>query len=303
MLLGDLTDKGLIQPPSFLVTNTAYLTTMGSYAYGTNDASDKMKVSDFDVYGFCLPPKEVVFPHLAGEIFGFGRQQKRFEQFEAHHVFDQDALGGKGREYDFAIFNIVKYFTLVMENNPNCIDSLFTPQECVLHITAVGNMVRDNRKIFLHKGCWPRFKGYAYSQLHKMTTKDPKGKRKEYRDKFGFDVKFGMHTVRLLSEVEMILTEGDLDLRRNNEQLKAIRRGEVPEEEIRRWASDKEKQLERLYADSKLPWGPDEGKIKDLLLACLEHHYGNLEKAITVPDRYRIALVNIKQILENNGIQ
>jgi len=50
---------------------------------------------------------------------------------------------------------------LAMKNNPNIIDSLFTPQFCVLHTTKVGNMVRDARRSFLHKGAWHRFKGYA----------------------------------------------------------------------------------------------------------------------------------------------
>ena len=62
-----------------------------------------------------------------------------------------------------------------MENNPNVIDSLFTPVNCVLHSTRVGNLVRENRRLFLHKGAWPKFKGYAYSQLHKMTDQNAAG--------------------------------------------------------------------------------------------------------------------------------
>lgn len=301
-LLQSLQDRKLINPPAFLIPNVAYLTIMGSHAYGTADVSDKTKKSDFDVYGFCVPPKEMIFPHLAGEIPGFGTQKQKFEQFQQHHVFDPDALSGRGREYDFTVFSIVKYFQLVMENNPNCLDSLFTPQECVLHMTEVGNMMRENRKIFLHKGCWPRFKGYSFSQMHKMSTKETGGKRKETRDQFGFDVKYGMHLVRLLLEVEQILTEGDIDLQRHKEHLKAIRRGEVTEAEIRKWASDKERHLENLYAECKLPWGPDEAKIKALLLRCLEHHYGSLDKVITVPDRYREGLAEVRAVLEKYGI-
>ena len=40
------------------------------------------------------------------------------------------------------------------------------------------------------------------------------------------DVKFLYHVVRLLNEAEQILMEGDLDLERNREQLKSIRKGE-----------------------------------------------------------------------------
>lgn len=268
---------------------------MGSVAYGVSSDT-----SDCDVYGFCIPPKDMVFPHLAGEILGFGRQKKRFEQWQEHHIHVADELGGRGRDYDFQIFSIVKFFNLAMENNPNIIDSLYTPHECVQHITKVGNMVRERRGIFLHKGAWYKFKGYAYSQLHKMKTKDPSGKRAEIREKFGFDVKFAYHVVRLLSECEQILTEGDIDLRRNREHLKAIRRGEVTEQDIVLWFNDKEKQLEKLYSDSKLPHSPDESKIKQLLMECLEEHYGSLSDAVVVPDQAVIALRDIQQVLEKH---
>ena len=289
----ELTKKGFINPPSWLPHNVHYETMMGSVAYGVS-----ADTSDLDVYGFCIPPKEIIFPHLAGEILGFGQPKERFEQFQQHHIIDEHAMGGDGRSHDVAIYNIVKYFQLCMENNPNMIDSLFTPQFCVLHITKVGGMVRDQRKMFLHKGSWHKFKGYAYSQLHKMTTKDPKGKRKEVRDQFGFDVKFAYHVIRLLDEAEQILVHGDIDIQRNREQLKAIRRGEVTEEEIRRWASDKEKDLEKTYAESKLQHAPDEEKIKALLLECLEEHYGSLEKAFVNPNAESLALREIAEIVD-----
>ncbi|RDJ35119.1 MAG: nucleotidyltransferase [Crenarchaeota archaeon] len=288
-----LTEKGLISPPKWLPSNVMYEVMMGSVAYGVST-----DYSDMDVYGFAIPPKEIVFPHLAGEIIGFGKKKERFEQFQQHHVLDEDANGGKGQEYDFSVYNIVKYFQLCMECNPNMTDSLNVPQFCILHITKVGNMVRDNRRMFLHKGAWPKFKGYAYSQLHKMTSKNPKGKRKEIREKYGMDTKFAYHVVRLLDEVEQILATGEVDLQKNREQLKAIRRGEVPEEEIRRWASEKEKDLEKLYAESNLPYSPDEEKIKQLLLHCLEEHYGSLKDAFVNPNAEKLALQQIQDVLD-----
>ena len=208
MLIGDLRAKNLITPPSWLEDNVVYLTIVGSMAYG---AADTTVVSDMDLYGVCIPPKLDLFPHLAGYVCGFD-EPNSFQQYQQHHVFDASALGGKGREYDLSIYSIVKFFKLLMENNPSCIDTLFTPHECVLHITQVGNLIRDNRKLFLHKGCWPKFKGYSYSMVHKMNSKtpDPESKRGQLREKFGFDTKFGMHVVRLLGEAEMILAEGDL---------------------------------------------------------------------------------------------
>jgi uncharacterized protein len=288
-----LAERGLVRPPRWLPGNVQYETIMGSVAYGVSSDT-----SDVDVYGWATPPKEDVFPHLRGEVPGFGRQAARFEQFQEHHVADPDALAGRGRTYDLTIFGIVKLFQLAMENNPNVLDSLFTPASCVLHCTRVGDLVRENRRLFLHRGAWPKFKGYACSQLHKLANKQPRGKRAELVARHGFDTKFAYHVVRLLGEVEQILIEGDIDLQRHNEPLKAIRRGEWTEERLRRWFSEKEPELERAYAESKLPAMPEEGRIKALLLRCLEEHYGSLDACVVDPDRAMTALRNIQAELD-----
>jgi endonuclease YncB( thermonuclease family) len=161
----------IVRPQDFVISNTMYETIMGSVAYGVSDDT-----SDFDTLGFCIPPKDTLFPHLAGEIEGFGR-------------------------------------------------------------------------LFLSKKAWHTFKGYAHSQLHEMDSKNPEpgSKRAALREKYGFDVKFAYHLIRLIGEVEQILVDGDIDLRRNREQLKSIRRGEIPVADIRRMYTEKERGLERLY--------------------------------------------------------
>jgi predicted nucleotidyltransferase len=262
---------------------------MGSTAYGVSDDN-----SDMDIYGWVIPTKELIFPHIGGEIMGFGKQIKRFEQWQHHHVIDHP------KEYDFQVFNIVKYFQLCMECNPNMIDSMFTSQVSILHSTKIANMVREQRHLFLCKKAWHSFKGYAYSQLHKMNSKNPEGKRVAIREKFGFDVKFAYHLVRLLSEVEQILIEGDLDLqdKARREHMKAIRRGEVSKEDIIRWAADKEAQLEKLYHTSTLAHSMREDEIKTLLLNCLEEHFGDLNGCINEPDAPIRALREVDEVLK-----
>jgi predicted nucleotidyltransferase len=288
-----LTDRGLVKPPRWLPGNVQYETIMGSVAFGVSSDT-----SDLDVYGWAIPLKEDLFPHLRGEIVGFGRPAKRFEQFQEHHVRDPAALGGHGRTYDLTIYGIVKFFQLAMENNPNIIDALFTPATCVLYSTKIGNLVRENRKVFLHRGAWSKFKNYAYSQLHKLTVKTRKGNRRDLVAQHGMDTKFGYHVVRLLTEVEQILIEGEIDLQRNNEQLKEIRRGEWTEERLRQWCAQKESVLERVYAESTLRAVPDASRIKALLLNCLEEHYGSLEGCVVDPDRATTALRNIQAELD-----
>lgn len=280
-------------PPVFLSANLHYETMMGSVAYGVSGDT-----SDVDVYGFCIPPKTYIFPHLAGEIEGFGRQHKRFNQWQEHHVEDRDAK----KTYDLSIYSIVKFFSLCMDNNPNMIDSLFTPDFCVTHITEIGQMVRDARKIFLHKGSWHKFRGYAYSQMHKAEIKNPVGKRAEEKEVLGYDAKYVYHLVRLMDEIEQILRFGDINLLRAKEQLKAIRRGEISLADVKQWFTDREHELDRLYQESLIPNEPDEQRIKELLLNCLEHHYGSLAEAVVIEGRYVAALQRIRGTLEEVGL-
>lgn len=290
----ELIEKGLLKsPPKFLETGVQYEVVMGSIAYSV--AEDH---SDMDVYGFAIPPRDMMFPHLQGKVLGFDDFSPKFEQVQQHHMIDPQAMGGKGREYDLVIYNIAKYFKLLTENNPNIVDSLFVPRNCVLYSTQVGELVRERRQVFLHKGCWAKFKGYAYSQVHKMRTKVPEGKRQAMTEKYGYDVKFAYHVVRLLNEVEQILVEQDLDLTRNKEQLKAIRRGEWSQQEVEDYFAKKERQLEDIYLQSNLPAKPDTPAIRQLLLDCLEHHYGSLQDCVVREDEAMQALREIEAIVQ-----
>lgn len=287
-----LHSKGLIKPPAFVVGGTQYETIMGSMAYGVSSDA-----SDVDVYGFCMPPKDYVFPHLAGHIPGFSTQVQGFDQYQQHHITDKSAR----KEYDMSIYSIVKYFKLCMDNNPNMIDSLFTAQNMVLSQTRIGQMVRDNRKIFLSKKSWHSFKGYAYSQMHKMRIKNPdeNSKRYEMVQKYGYDVKFAYHVVRLLDEVEQILRHGDIDLMRDRERLKSIRRGEWKLEDIELFFSENEKSMWKLYEESNaVPGKPDELKIRQLLFDCMEEYYGDLSSAVVVPDESARILREVKKLVE-----
>jgi uncharacterized protein len=276
MFIKKLEERKLIMPPSWLALNTHYLVQMGSNAYGVQQDD-----SDMDIYGFCMPPKDLIFPHLAGEIPGFGTQIERFGQWQQHQVIDKEAR----KEYDFSIYSIVKYFQLCMENNPNMTDSLFVPRRCVLHCTEIGNMVRDNRKMFLHKGCFHKYKGYAYSQASKIQNKTNSSnpKRAAQIEEFSYDLKFAYHLMRLLNKCEQILIEGDLDIERNREQLKSIRRGEWTLDQVMKYFEDKEKLLEELYVKSTLQHTPDESAIKQLLIDCIEMHYGSISEALHQP--------------------
>tara|TARA_R110000823_G_scaffold115491_4_gene238176 strand:+ start:914 stop:1603 length:690 start_codon:yes stop_codon:yes gene_type:complete len=191
------------------------------------------------------------------------------------------------KTYDITIYSIVKFFHLAMENNPNMVDVMFLPRRCVLHSTLIYEHIRDNRKLFLHKGSWHKFRGYSFSQMSKINkgTNASNPKRQKSIEEYGYDVKFAYHVIRLLLEVEQIMETGDLELDQDREVYKSIRRGEWSLAQLNAWAKDKEADLEALYAKTDLQREPPEDDILALLIECLEMHYGSLDNVIVKPTR------------------
>lgn len=297
MILETLNKNNKLQLPKWLITNTVYLTKMGSVAYGVSSNN-----SDIDVYGFCVPPKNIIFPHTAGIIYKFGDQGEQFDQWQQHHV-DWNA-----KQYDFQVFSIIKYFNLCAENNPNALDSLFTRRASVIHSTPLSEHLRSQRTSFLHKGSYHKLRGYAYSQLSKIKNKVNSSNPKRAADieEHGYDTKFAYHVVRLVLQAHQILVEHDLDIMRNAEILNSVRRGEWSLERLENWFDNQEKVMDQLYASSTLRHKPDYGVIKKLLVDCLEIHFGSLDmiigREVIADNNISAAMLEIKTILKRYSI-
>lgn len=117
-----------------------YLTQHGSRAYGTN-----IEGSDYDYKGICIPSKQY--------YVGFG---KNFEQQE---FSDPDTV----------IYEIRKFLSLLYNNNPNVIETLFTADEDRVFVSFIGEQLLEQRDMFLSKRIRWSFGGYAFSQLKKMS--------------------------------------------------------------------------------------------------------------------------------------
>ena len=267
-LVQELTAKGLMTPPDFVLNQTVYETKMGSQAYGCSEGD-----SDLDVYAFCMPPLGNVFPHLRGEFPGFGQNEKPFEVFQQHHMQDGD------KEYDVSVYSVIKYFQLCMECNPNMVDSLFTRDEDVLTQSNVSRLVRANRTLFLSKQANARYLGYAKSQVAKMKVKTKHENEKRDADikKHGYSLKEGYHLVRLAEEASMMLNEGDMDLKRHADLLKYVRAGGYTLAQLEQYLVDAEKRLLEAFETTKLPETPNYPALRDLLLQCFEEYYGKLD--------------------------
>lgn len=248
-------------PPKYLHTGLLYGTYMGSHAYGTNNSE-----SDIDYYGVCLPPRGIVFPHEIGVLFDWDKNFEKFNQFQGTANYDS-------QEWDLCIYNLVAYVRLLLDCNPNMIDSMFTDEKhCI--VDEVFRELKDKRDIFLSKACYHRFVGYAESQKGKiLSKKSTNPKRMALVEKYGFDTKFAGHLVRLTLECKEILTDKWLTPSKNSEFLKEVREGKHTLDEIMVWFEEEKKLLEELYKTSDLRYSVDSSEIKTMLLSAIDKGY------------------------------
>ncbi|MED1125159.1 DNA polymerase beta superfamily protein [Bacillus atrophaeus] len=232
----------------WLDERTIILSPTGSYAYGTNT-----ETSDRDYKGVCIPPVEY---YLGLESFN-----------------EYNTSGGKNfkntkDDVDINIIHINKFVKDAMSGVPDNIEILFVRPEDYLKVTSLGQKLIDNRHLFLSKLIQKRFGGYAYSQIQKLKTKASNGTGRQYLiSTYGYDTKFFMHSVRLLTSAIEILETGDYSTYRGNrEMLLNCRNGRYTFTEAMEMIEEYDNQLKVAVEKSHLPKTPDYNKINQMLM-------------------------------------
>lgn len=230
---------------SWIEERTILLAPTGSKAYGTDIES-----SDTDYKGICVPPLSF---YLGMESFN-----------------EYNNTGGKNfkntkEDVDVSIIHINKFIKDAMQCVPNNIELLFMEEDKYLKMTGIGKELIENRHIFLSKQVYKKFGGFALSQMKKMQAK---AGRLEYINAFGYDVKFFMHSIRLLTSAIEILETGDFStFRPNRELLLECRTGRYTFEEAIEMVEKYDKQLKEAYQSSTLQEHADYDKINQLLVS------------------------------------
>lgn len=233
----------------WLQARTILLVTAGSYSYGTNT-----ETSDRDYKGVCIPPIDYYFGlHSFHEY-----RQSTGKNFQA-----------SAGDVEVTIMHITKFVNQAMQGIPNNIEMLFVRPEDRLKVTPLGQMLIDHRHLFLSKRVFKRFGGYARSQIQKLKTKrQNKTGRQDLVEKYGYDTKFFMHSIRLLTSAIEILETGDFQTYRPNRQLLLdCRNGKYSFEEALEMAEMYDEQLRQAYERSPLPSKVDFKKINQLLIS------------------------------------
>lgn len=211
---------------------------------------------DRDEMGVCVEPPGTVIGH------------RRFE----HYTFRTQPEGvcsGPG-DLDLVIYSLRKFCHLAASGNPTVLIPLFVPDAHVEYINDFGRELRARRDLFVSKEAGARFKGYLESQRRGLMGLRSGGSRNkgraDIRAKYGHDVKFAAHMVRLgLQGVELLRT-GTITLpipEPDLAWLRAHRQGAHSKQDALDRACELEADIDTLMGTSPLPEHPDRVAIDE----------------------------------------
>lgn len=132
------TEYDFIKTNEHLGKHVILLGLAGSYSYGTH-----IDISDIDVRGITLSRKS--------DLIGL----TQFEQYVDDNT-------------DTVIYAFNKMITLLLSCNPNTIELLGLNPEHYLYLNDIGQMLLDNKRLFLSKRAINSFGGYADAQLRRL---------------------------------------------------------------------------------------------------------------------------------------
>lgn len=202
----------------------------GSKAYGLDTEN-----SDTDIKGIFVAPTR--------DVLKFGSHKETYDHVDPDWVYHE----------------VGKFMELAMKGNPTILELLFL--DGYLELTSVGKMLVDNRHKFLSSSIRKSYYGYAYSQMHRLVTRDGSfgnGRNNRYE-------KHARHCYRLLYQGRQLLETGSLTVRVTpevREELFAV--GKLsPNELVNKFTRE---QAEFDSINTVLPDKPDIDGINEMLL-------------------------------------
>lgn len=222
----------------------------GSMSHGTyRPNKDPNSIDDIDLQGICIPPIDYYYG-----LKEFG---------------SRGTVEIKEAEWDIVLFELTKAIRLLEKGNPNVLSILWLKPSYYLKVSEAGQMLIDNRDLFVSKRIYHSFVGYANGQLKRMTHLACKGymgeKRKQLVEKYGFDVKNGAHLIRILKMGIEFLHEGVLHVHRKDAtMLLEIKDGKWPLEKVKAEAERLFRLAETTHHLSRLPDKSNHEKVNKL---------------------------------------
>ncbi len=142
---------------------------VGSHAYGTS-----VPTSDQDYRGIFIAPMEMRVS-----------------------IFQQLAEVGQEKPTDKKYYEIAKFMALAKDCNPNIIEFLFMPEDCILKCEPKMKRLIECRNLFVSKKAYHTFSGYSFAQIKKAKgehkwVNNPQPKEQPQRQDFCWIMGRGM---------------------------------------------------------------------------------------------------------------
>jgi hypothetical protein len=115
---------------------------------------------------------------------------------------------------DLVLYSLRKYLGLVTTGNPTALLPLFAPRQDIITMTTLGFALRDFGPSLLSQQAGHRFLGYLHAQRQRLMGLDHRHlpARPELVEKYGYDVKYAAHAVRLGYQGVEVMRDGHLTL-------------------------------------------------------------------------------------------
>jgi predicted nucleotidyltransferase len=203
---------------------------IGSQAYGLADAE-----SDVDRRGIYLPTADMHW-----SLYGVP------EQLESHETQE-------------AYWELQKFLVLALKANPNVLECLYTPM--VEKATPLAEELLSMKTIFLSRMVYQTYNGYVMSQFKKMQA--------DIRNRGQVKWKHVMHLIRLLLSGIGVLRDGFVPVKVDDHRgrLLAIRREEVPWDDVEKWRLSLHQEFNAAFETTKLPQRPDYERANAFLIS------------------------------------
>lgn len=230
----EVSNLKLNEANDWLESRTILLGPAGSRAAGTSNEN-----SDRDYRGVCIPPVS----------FYLG-----LDSFNEYNTAGGKSYKNTKDDIDTTIMHINKFVREAMVGAVNCIDLLFLRPEDYLIVHELGQLLLDNRHLFLTKAVKGKFAGFANGQVKQMEHK-------------GYNPKTFYQVMKLMTAVTEILMTGDYSTyRANRDFLMACRNEAFTYREALQMIEVADMEMQKAYEWSKLPDKPDYHKINNLLM-------------------------------------
>lgn len=270
-----------------------------------------MADSDVDLRGAAVPPRRVLYGYRRGWEGRWEQADARGDMEVFRALLSPEEAAAPGG-VEGSVYDLRKLFALAAGCNPNLIEVLFCRDADLRLCTPVGARLRAAAPLFLSQRARHSFGGYAKAQLQRIRTHrrwlldpppgpPPKGApdferrlqewkqllhwrasrnpaRAELEARSGYDTKHGAHLVRLLRMGREILVEGRAHVWRgeggagDREELRAIRGGAWPYDQLVAWAEEADAELDRVLVEGRavVPPLPDEEALDALCAELVE---------------------------------